>query len=123
MRESYREGVAHHPGPEPCEGGREAALEALDRSICRLGIELRNPAFRGPTSSGGTEGNNDAAKLMREMNKPAAIYAGSPRIDRRRITRSPARSEKPLDDGTFPAVSGSLAPRGLHPALVPCGAL
>jgi hypothetical protein len=66
MRESYREGVAHHPGPEPCEGGREAALEALDRSICRLGIELRNPAFRGPTSSGGTEGNNDAEKLMRE---------------------------------------------------------
>jgi len=39
MKESYREGVANHPGPEPCEGGREAALEALDRGICRLGIE------------------------------------------------------------------------------------
>jgi 3-methyladenine DNA glycosylase AlkD len=37
MRESYREGVASHPGPEPCEGGRKAALEALDRGICRLG--------------------------------------------------------------------------------------
>ncbi len=43
MKESYREGVANHPGPEPCEGGRKAALEALDRGICRLGIELRNP--------------------------------------------------------------------------------
>src|SRR5437763_10986620 len=32
----YRKGVANHPGPEPCEGGREAALEALDRGICRL---------------------------------------------------------------------------------------
>ena len=35
MKESYREGVANHPGPEPCEGSRKAALEALDRGICR----------------------------------------------------------------------------------------
>ena len=47
MKESYREGVANHPGPEPCEGSREAALEALDRGICRLGIELRNRAVQG----------------------------------------------------------------------------
>ena len=47
MRESYREGIANHPGPEPCERGREIALEALDRGICRLGIELRNRVFRG----------------------------------------------------------------------------
>jgi hypothetical protein len=47
MKESYREGIANHPGPEPCEGSREAALEALNRGICRLGIELRNRVFRG----------------------------------------------------------------------------
>lgn len=47
MKESHREGVANHPGPESCEGGREVALEALDRGICRLGMELRNPAVRG----------------------------------------------------------------------------
>jgi len=47
MKESYREGVANHPGPEPCEGSRKAALEALDRGICRLGIELRNQMVRG----------------------------------------------------------------------------
>lgn len=41
MKESYGEGVAIRSGPEPCEGGREAALEALDSGICRLGIELR----------------------------------------------------------------------------------
>jgi hypothetical protein len=41
MRESYREGLASHSGPEPCEANRKAALEALDRGICRLGIELR----------------------------------------------------------------------------------
>ena len=47
MKESYREGLANHPGPEPCEGSRKAALEALDRGICRQGIELRNRVFRG----------------------------------------------------------------------------
>jgi hypothetical protein len=47
MEESYREGVANHPGPEPCEDSRKAALEALDRGICRLGIELRNHVFWG----------------------------------------------------------------------------
>src|SRR5438876_10043845 len=47
MKESYREGVASHSGPEPCEGGGNVALEALDRGICRLGIELRNLALRG----------------------------------------------------------------------------
>jgi hypothetical protein len=47
MKESYREGVANHSGPEPCEGGSNAALEALDRGICRLGIELRNRVFPG----------------------------------------------------------------------------
>jgi hypothetical protein len=38
MKESYRKGVAIHPDPEPCEGGGNGALEALDRGICRLGI-------------------------------------------------------------------------------------
>jgi len=46
MKESYREGVTNHPGPEPCEGGRKTALEALDRGICRSGIELRNRTNR-----------------------------------------------------------------------------
>ena len=51
MKESCRKGVANHPDPEPCEGGREAVLEALDRGICRLGIpevdELRNREIQG----------------------------------------------------------------------------
>jgi hypothetical protein len=38
MKEFYRKGVANHPGPEPCEGDRKVALEALSRGICRLGI-------------------------------------------------------------------------------------
>jgi len=47
MQESYREGVASHPGPQPCEGGREAALEAWERGIRRRDIELRNPLLSG----------------------------------------------------------------------------
>jgi|SRR5579863_3628004 len=57
MEESYRKGVANHPGPEPCEGSREAALEALDRGTCGLGIELRKRQIREPTASASTEGN------------------------------------------------------------------
>ena len=58
MKESCREGVASHPDPEPCEGSRKAALEALDRGICRLGIELRNHLIREPTVSDCQEGKN-----------------------------------------------------------------
>jgi len=57
MKESYREGVANHPGPEPCEGSRKAALEALDRGICGQGIELRKRQSREPTVSDQPEGN------------------------------------------------------------------
>ena len=56
MKESYREGIANHPGPEPCEGGGNVALEALDTGICRLGIELRNRQFGEPTASDSQEG-------------------------------------------------------------------
>jgi hypothetical protein len=68
MKESYREGVANHPGPEPCEGDRKAALEALDRGICRLGIELRNLAFQDAHGVGTPEGNTavrDSASAQR----------------------------------------------------------
>ena len=52
MKESYREGPANHSGPEPCECSCKAALEALDRGICRQGIELRNPCSGVPMGSG-----------------------------------------------------------------------
>jgi hypothetical protein len=46
MKESYREGVATTLTPSHAEADRKDATEALDRGICRLGIELRNPALR-----------------------------------------------------------------------------
>jgi hypothetical protein len=60
MRESYREGLAVHSGPEPCGGGRKVALEALDRGICRLGIELRKDLVRVANGVGSPEGNTTA---------------------------------------------------------------
>jgi hypothetical protein len=33
MEESYRKGVASHPGPESCVASREAAIEALTGGI------------------------------------------------------------------------------------------
>ena len=71
MKESYREGIANHSGPEPCEGGRKAALEALDRGICRLGIELRNRAFREADGVRQPEGNNGVRAIARARSGPA----------------------------------------------------
>ena len=92
MKKSYREGIASHPGPEPCEGDREVALEALDRAhapdrretvlealargICRLGIELRNRLFRG-------------ADGVRESGRQQRVIAIS------RARRGPAESKTP----------------------------
>ena len=67
MKESYREGVASHSGPEPCE----AALEALDRGICRLGIELRNRVFRGADGVRQHGRQQRANAIMRARRGPA----------------------------------------------------
>ena len=71
MKESYREGLASRSGPEPCEGGGNAALEALDRGICRLGIELRNRVFQDAHGVGRPEGNTAALAKMPERSGPA----------------------------------------------------
>ena len=67
MKESYRKGVANHPGLESCEGGRETALEALDRGICRLGIELRK----------GQSGDKPMVSKYPEGNKAACASASA----------------------------------------------
>src|SRR4029077_15524070 len=78
MKESYREGVANHSGPEPCEGGGNVALEALDRGICRLGIELRNPAFRGADVVRRYGRQQRASAKTRARRDPAVTLGASP---------------------------------------------
>lgn len=72
MKESYREGVAIHPGPEPCGGGRETVSEALDRGICRLGMELRNRVFQGADGVGPSEGNT-SARVNASAQRPCGV--------------------------------------------------
>jgi hypothetical protein len=71
MKESYGEGVANHPGPEPCEGRREATLEALDRGICRQGIELRNQIVQGADGVGRAGRQQRAYAIARARRGPA----------------------------------------------------
>ena len=100
MKESYREGVANHPGPEPCECSRKTAPEALDRGICRLGIELRNQRFREPTASGCKEGNN-ASHASASAARPCGV-------------EDPKHAEKlhAREPGDPVAARGQLAGRG-----------
>ena len=71
MKESYREGLASHPGPEPCRCRRKAALEALDRGICRLGMELRNRVFQGADGVGPSGRKHGGVRQREHINDPA----------------------------------------------------
>lgn len=103
MKESYREGVTNHPGPEPCKGGRKTALEALDRGICRLGIELRNRTNRDAHSVIALEGNTAACANVsaqwsrgvedpRHAEKPQAREPGDPVVARHATRRAGGRT-------------------------------
>src|ERR1022692_3648696 len=82
MQESYREGIASRACPEPCEGSREAALEALDRGICRLGIEFRKRYSRMPMVS-------DRQKATRQCTKKTRVRGRSCGVE------DPTHAEKP----------------------------
>ena len=47
MKESHRKGLASHPDPESCVGGRKAARRSVDRGTRRPAIELRNQPTPG----------------------------------------------------------------------------
>jgi len=85
MKESYREGVANHPGPEPWEGGRKAALEALDRGICRLGIELRKQVVQGVD---GVRLTGRQQRAARKRERGAALRSRRPLTLKRRGTQT-----------------------------------
>ena len=73
MKESYRKGLANHPVLESCGGGRETALEAFDRGICRLGIELRKgQSGDKPMVSDYPEGNK-AARVSASASQPCGV--------------------------------------------------
>src|ERR1700722_20585725 len=78
-----QERSSDHPDPEPCEGSRKAALEAVDRGICGLGIELRKRQSREPTASARPEGNravrdSASAPWPAESKTPCTHRNGAP---------------------------------------------
>ncbi len=66
MQEPYRKGVAHHPDPESCAGGRKGAGEALTGAHAGRATELRNHSLGVPTSSRNGEGHTNHSD-MREL--------------------------------------------------------
>ena len=71
MKESYREGIANHSGPEPCEGDRKVALEALDRGICRQGYRASKWVIQDANDVGQSEGNTEARDKRERADGPA----------------------------------------------------
>ena len=61
MKESYREGVANHPDPEPCEGSREAALKRWTGVSVGWVLSSEIVQCREPTASSSTEGKTRCA--------------------------------------------------------------
>ena len=57
MKESHREGVASHPGPESCARGREASGEALTGVHAGRLLSRERTQTRVPTPLPGAEGN------------------------------------------------------------------
>src|SRR5271167_85457 len=57
MQESYRKGVANHPGPESCVASRKAAIEALTGAHAGRALSCEIIATGVPTSFRMAEGN------------------------------------------------------------------
>src|ERR1039458_10878361 len=96
MKESYREGIASHPGPQPCEGGREAALEAWERGIRRQGIELRNQPFSGADGVRVAGRQHEGGRQRETALDPAESQTpGMRRNSQRETALDPAESQTP----------------------------
>ena len=59
MKESYRKGVANHPGPESCVADRKVAIEALTGAHAGRVLSCEIIATSVPTSFRMAEGNTD----------------------------------------------------------------
>src|SRR5208283_4729922 len=87
MKESYRRRNSEPSWPQPCEGGGNDALEALDRGTCRLGIpefdELRN--------------NQNQRRRRCQVNRKATLRRALPRL----CVAGTAESKTPGMHGNF----------------------
>ena len=63
MKESYRKGVASHPGPESCVASRKAAIEALTGAHAGRVLSCEIIATGVPTSFSKAEGHTDEGAI------------------------------------------------------------
>jgi hypothetical protein len=63
MKESYREGTANHPGPEPCEGGVRPHLKRWTGVSVGWVLSSEIACFRTPMLS-----DDQKAKRLRATN-------------------------------------------------------
>ena len=73
MKESYRKGVAIHPGPESCEASREAGIEALTGVHAGRVWSCEIKATGVPTPSPRLEGNTGGRVTASDRRTPRSL--------------------------------------------------
>ena len=63
MKESYRKGIANHPGPESCVADRKVAIEALTGAYAGRVLSCEIIAIGGPTPFSMAEGNTGGCAI------------------------------------------------------------
>ena len=86
MQESYRKGIANHPGPESCVMGCKGCHEALTGVQAGWVSNAKSTLFREPTSSGKAEGNSGGRQYCET---PPPCVVGDPRHAWKLYAREP----------------------------------
>ena len=94
MKEPYREGVASHPGPESCVGGRKAGGEALTGERADPVLSCEKSTSRAPTRYDSAEGHIEENGPSESSPSPAQSETrrthGSSSHGNRETLRTPA---------------------------------
>src|SRR5215831_3936867 len=73
MKESYRKGIAIHPGPESCVARREAVIEALTGVHAGRVLSCEIIANGVPTSFRMAEGNTEGCAIASTWRTPRSL--------------------------------------------------
>ena len=107
MKESYRKGVAIHPGPESCVASRKAAIEALTGAPVGRVLSCEIFAFGVPTPFNKAEGNIEGRDIASALRTPRSLRPQACRETPRARTGRPHRrplQKGPVGEGNEPKV-------------------
>src|SRR5687767_3878692 len=98
MKESYRKGLANHPGPESCMDSCEAAIEALTGEHAGRVLSCEIIATGVPTSFRMADGNTDGCAIASIHRTPRSLRPQAcmeaPRARTGRPHRRPFRKQR-----------------------------